>query len=238
MTRLTNIGNLMHLWMHKVRPGLPTDVPGFWITGAADLLTRYDGYNWLPIVVHEIEKDDEGHEYEVIGNSFVYAAAEAAGLERVWGIVADDSEVAVEISRVLARESPPKINLSTASYDEIAGALEYLITQPSSALRSVKVAVAATRISDAPRETWRNFEPIATLKCGITKGAKLAALETVFYLNPPPLPVIPSLADLKKQTVKALKDLAQLYSLSGYTNKKKADLVALLDSARTTHAES
>jgi len=50
--------------------------------------------------------------YEVIGNSFVYAVAERAGLERIWCIIADGTEDARNISRVLAREETPKLNLS------------------------------------------------------------------------------------------------------------------------------
>jgi hypothetical protein len=82
----------------------------------------------------------------------------------------------------------PKINLSKASRDEIMAALRYLIEQPGSVLKTVKLAVATNRIDEAPRQYWKNFDPITNLKCGITKGKKLDALKQVFYLTPQPMP--------------------------------------------------
>ncbi|HEY9660834.1 MAG TPA: hypothetical protein V6C65_20460 [Allocoleopsis sp.] len=65
-------------------------------------------------------------------------------------------------------------------------ALEYLIEQPGSVLKTVKSAVATNRIDEAPRQYWKTLEPIVNLKCGITKGKKLEALKQVFYLEPQP----------------------------------------------------
>ncbi|MEH2363267.1 hypothetical protein [Nostoc sp.] len=38
-------------------------------------------------------------------------------------------------------------------------------------------------IAESNRKTWSNFNPIITLKCGITKGKKLDALAKVFFLS-------------------------------------------------------
>lgn len=76
---------------------------------------------------------------------FIYAVAEAAGLEKVWCIIADDSEATEQVTKILAREAIPKINLSTASRDEIKSALEYLIEQPDTNLKGVKIPVATNR---------------------------------------------------------------------------------------------
>lgn len=45
------------------------------------------GRNWNPVIV----KESGDNQYEVIGNEFVLQATIAAGLERVWVIIADDS---------------------------------------------------------------------------------------------------------------------------------------------------
>ena len=229
---MSNVGNLMHLWMHKVRSGLPTAAPSFLVQGAADILTRSGGSNWLPVVVREIQ--DPEYDYEVIGNSFVYSAAAEAGLDRIWCVVAEDSELAIEVARVLSQEIAPRINLSSASYDQIVEALEYVVSQPDTPLKTLKVQLAAPRISEASRETWSDLEPITKLKCGITKGPKLDYLERVFYITPPPLPPIPELSILKSLKVKELKDLVRLHGLASKPNPKKNDLVTLLDQARSS----
>ncbi len=87
---------------------------------------------------------------QVIGNSFVYAVTEEAGLERVWCVVADDSDNTTEVTRMLSGEEVPKINLSKASHDEMTAALQYLIELPGSDLKKVKLATAANRIDKAP----------------------------------------------------------------------------------------
>lgn len=45
------------------------------------------GRNWNPVIV----KESGDNQYEVIGNELVLQATIAAGLERVWVIIADDS---------------------------------------------------------------------------------------------------------------------------------------------------
>ncbi len=183
MSSLSNIGNLMHLYMYKIEPGNGTDAPEFLISATAKALNETDGRNWVPVIVKELEKN----KYEVIGNSFIFAVAEAAGLEKVWCIIADESEKTENISKILSGEKTPQINLSTATRDEIKTALQYLIEKPNSKLKGVKLPVATNRIDEAPRQYWKDLKPITKLGCGITT-AKVNVLKEVFYLTPQPIP--------------------------------------------------
>ncbi|WP_225895750.1 Rho termination factor N-terminal domain-containing protein [Dendronalium phyllosphericum] len=229
---LSNVGNLMWLYMNEISPGQGTNAPEFCIKAAGRVLMESGGRNWVPVIVKEIEQD----QYEVIGNSFVYAIAQEVGLERVWCIVTDSSEKTFDLTRILTGELIPKLNLSTASRDEIQAALQYLIEKPNSELKGVKLAIATNRIDEASRQSWKNFEPITRLNCGITKGKKLDALKEVFYLTPQSEPevvtskVTPE-TNLNTLTVTELKDMAKKQGISGYKNKKKQELVALLTPA-------
>lgn len=216
---LTNIGNLMHLYMIEITLKEGIDAPEFLIKTAAQYL-RSNNHNWVPIIVKEVEED----KYEVIGNSYVYAVAEAAKLEKVWCIIADTTRETDELTKILAGEKTPKINLSTATIDDIKAALQYLIEKPGSFLKGVNLLIAATRIDTASdRKYWKNLEPITKLKCGIT-ASKLEALAEAFYLTPEPEPVL----DLKSLTVTELKDLAKQRGIKGYSKKKKSALIELL----------
>lgn len=229
---VSNVGNLMCLYMYEIRPGKGTDAPEFHIKAAARTLMESGGRNWVPVIVKEIAED----QYEVIGNSFVYAIAEEVGLERVWCIVADSSETTFELTRILTGESSPKVNLSTASRDEIQAALQYLIEKPNSELKGVKLAIATNRLDEAPRKNWGNLEPITKLKCGITKGGKLDALKEVFYLSPQSelevvRPKVAAHDNLNTLTLTQLKDMAKKQGVSGYSKKQKKELVELLSKA-------
>lgn len=220
-----DIGNLIHLYLDEIDPGKGTDAPEFLIKASAHLLNQKGGRNWIPIIVKETDED----QYEVIGNSFIYAVAEAAGLERVWCIIADDSGNTAELTRVLAGEEVPKINLSKASREDIMAGLEYLIEQPGSPLKSVKLAIATNRIDEAPRQYWKTLDPIVNLKCGITKGKKLDALKQVFYLLPQAIPdTIADVNVLKIMSIADLKAIAKKQGIPGISKMKKADLIEAL----------
>lgn len=228
MKSSNSIGSLMHLYIDEIDPGNGTDAPKFLIEATANILKQNGGRNWIPVIVKDIGEDS----YQVIGNSFVYAVAEQAGLERVWCIIADDRDDTTKLTKILAGEEKPKINLSTASRDEIMAALQYLIEQPNSELKSVKLAVATNRIDEAPRQYWKNFEPITSLKCGITKGKKLDAIKSVFYLTPQLMPVMPDTindaAILKTMTAVELRTIAKKRGISGITKMKKDALIEAL----------
>jgi Rho termination factor, N-terminal domain len=225
MTSLTDIGNLMHLYLDEIEPGEGTSAPQFLITASAQLLNQKGERNWIPVIVKEIGED----KYQVIGNSFIYAVAQEAGLERVWCIIADNQSDTAEITRVLAGETIPKINLSKASREEIMSALEYLIEQPGSALKTVKLAIATNRIDEAPRQYWKTLDPITSLKCNISKGKKLDALKQVFYLEPQPMPAtITDVGILKTMTTADLKAMAKKRGIAGISKMKKDDLVEVL----------
>ncbi len=224
MSNLSDIGNLMYLYLDDIDPGNGTDAPKFLITAAAKALNQYGDRNWVPVIVKEIGED----RYQVIGNTFIYAVAEEAGLEKIWCIIADEREETEKLTQVLSGEVTPKINLSQATRDEIKDALQYLIEKPGSLLKGVNILTATNRIDAAPRQYWKTLDPITTLKCGITKG-KLKILEEVFDLVPQPMPdVIKDPAILNSLTTTELKALAKKRQLTGYSKKKKQELVELL----------
>ncbi|WP_414571400.1 Rho termination factor N-terminal domain-containing protein [Nostoc sp. CCY 9925] len=225
MSSLSDIGNLMHLYLDEIDPGEGTDAPEFLIKASAHLLNQKGGRNWIPVIVKETGKD----KYQVIANSFIYAIAEAARLDRVWCIITDGSNETVEVTKVLAGEEIPKINLSKATRDEIKAALEYLVKQPDSVLKALKPAIATNRIDEAPRQYWKTLDPIVDLKCGITKGKKLDALNQVFYLTPQPMPeTITDIGILQTMTTADLKVMAKKQGITGITKMKKDDLVKAL----------
>jgi hypothetical protein len=225
MSDSNDIGNLMSLYLDEIEPSDGTNAPDFLIRASAHLLNQNGGRNWIPVIVKEIGED----KYQVIGNSFIYAVAEEAGLDRVWCIIADDSVDTSKIIKVLAGEEIPKINLSKASRDEIMSALEYLISQPGSVLKTVKLAVATNRIDEAPRQYWKTLDPISNLKCGITKGKKLDALKQIFYLVPQPMPdTITEASVLKTLSTADLKAMAKKRGIVGISKMKKDDLVEVL----------
>ncbi|BAZ45248.1 hypothetical protein NIES4102_22670 [Chondrocystis sp. NIES-4102] len=224
MSNLSDVGNLMYLDIAIIEPGELTKVSTYLINATAKELNNTDARNWIPLIVKEISED----RYQVIGNSFIYAVAEAAGLEKVWCIIADDSEKTAKITKILAGEEIPKINLSTASRDEIKAALEYLVEQPTTVLKGIKIPVVTNRIEAAPRHNWQNLTPIIKLNCGITAGKKIKALEQVFYLTPKEEVKLDNNNDLSKLTVTDLKKIAKERKLSGYSKLNKSQLIELL----------
>jgi hypothetical protein len=224
MSNLSDVGNLMYLDLEIIEAGDITNTSEYLINATARELSN-NGRNWIPLIVREIAED----RYRVIGNSFIYTVAEAAGLEKVWCIIADDSESTAKLTKILAREEIPKINLSTASRDEIKSALEYLIEQPDTVLKGVKIPVATNRIDEAPRQYWQDLKPITQLKCGITAGKKVKALEQVFYLTPQSMSEdIKDKKVLNTLTTTELKKLAKKRKLTGYSKLNKPKLVELL----------
>jgi hypothetical protein len=224
----TDIGTLKHLYLDEIEITNGTDAPDFLIKATAKLLQQKGGRNWLPVIVKEVAED----RYQVIANSFVYAVAEQAGVERVWCVIADTAEDVGVLSRVLTREETPKLNLSTAQREEIRSALQFLIEKPNSPLKTVKLATATDRIDEASRQFWKNLDPIVSLKCGITRGKKLDLLKTVFYLTPQSQPIAVSEAfledDLKLKTVSELKNLAREKGITGLSSMRKSDLIRVL----------
>ena len=225
MSNLSDVGNLMYLDLDIIESNDTANTSEYLIDATARELNNTDGRNWVPLIVRELAEDS----YQVIGNNFIYEVAEAAGLEKVWCIIADNSETTAKLSRILAREEIPRINLSKASTEEIKSALEYLVQQPDSPLKRINILKATNRIDEAPRQYWQDLKPITKLQCGITAGKKVKALEQVFYLTPE------SMADdikdpkiLNTLTTSELKKIAKKRKLSGYSKFTKSKLVNLL----------
>ncbi|WP_017297055.1 Rho termination factor N-terminal domain-containing protein [Nodosilinea nodulosa] len=224
---LSDVGNLMCLPFDEIEPGEPTEAHEYLIQFAASQLGP-EGRNWVPLIVKETAPD----QYQVIGNAFIYAVAAEAGLEEVWCIIADDAPETAAIAQALAQETLPKTNLSAASREEIAAAIDYLMSQADSPLKGVNQASLVARLDDAPRQYWKNLQPITKLGCRITAGKKLKALEQVFYLTPEPLPeVVTDRALLESLNTQQLKAMAKKRDIEGLSKLKKADLINLLVAA-------
>ena len=221
---------LMYLWLHEISVPEPTDAPQFILDVVSQTLIKSGGKNWIPVIVKEISKGD----YVVVANSFIYAAAENAGLEKVWCVIVDHDESAEYLTKVLAREIVPTLDIATASYEQIQGALEYVSEKPNSALKGIKLLVAVTRIAEAPRQNWKSLDELTKLKCGITKGKKLDALKEVFTLNaksveaPVEVNTPKPIQSLDSLSLTELKAMAKDKKLKGYSKKTKAELVDLL----------
>jgi len=230
MSKYDDIGKLMYLPLASIEPGELCSESEFIITAAAEAILNSGGRNWIPVIV----KETGDYQYQVVSNSFIYAVAQQAELERVWCIIIEPESKNIEQAKILAREAIPKVNLSTASRDTILAALRYLVAQPGSALKGLDVMVAANRISEANRETWSNFNPITTLKCAITKGKKLDALATVFYLSPP-VPVAPPPPPPEKVSVKrASRD--EIFDRLNYLSTNKIGGFENIDAETTADA--
>ncbi|HEY9850353.1 MAG TPA: hypothetical protein V6D28_12885 [Leptolyngbyaceae cyanobacterium] len=214
MSGFNNVGKLMHLPLADIDYEKSISETNFIVSAAAEILSETGGRNWIPLIVKEISD----YQYQVVCNHFVYAVAQKAALERVWCIVIEANEKNIEQAKILAREIVPKVNLSTASRAAILAALQYLITEPGSPLKGIDAEVFANKIANSDREKWLDFNPITTLKCGITKGKKLDALSQVFFLQPPkpsvPIPTAPETINIKRASRDEI--LARLSYLSNY----------------------
>lgn len=220
---LSDIGNLLCLPIDEVEPGPLTEAHEYLIQEASNQL-RVSQRNWMPIIVKETGVD----QYEVVANAFVYEAVSEAGLEKVWCILVDDSEDTAVVSQTLAHDAAPRISLSTASKKQISAALDYLIKQPGTLLKGVKVDKATRKLVDAPRKYWDTLNPITKLGCGISK-TKVKELNKVFYLEPEPWPdVIKDKTLLNTFNMADLKKMAKKRGMKGYSGYKKAELVNAL----------
>jgi hypothetical protein len=219
-------GTLLHLYLEDIEVANPIEISEFLLMGAAKAIKQAGDYNCIPLIVKQIEKD----KYEVVANSFIYAAAELAEVERVWCIIVNDSQETQEYAQILAQELLPRIDLADATFEEIRSGLDYLINRPINKLSGVKLPVASNRIAEAPRKYWKSsLMDVTRLGCGITRGNKLNIFKEIFYVTSQPLPekiTDPSL--LKTLTVEELKKLAKKRKISKYSKMKKADLIKVL----------
>ena len=103
MSNLSDVGNLMYLDLDIIESDDKASISEYLIKATAKELNASAGRNWIPLVVKEIEEDH----YQIIGNSFIYAVAETAGLEKVWCIIADNSEETAKVTQLLAGEKIP-----------------------------------------------------------------------------------------------------------------------------------
>jgi Rho termination factor, N-terminal domain len=99
------------------------------------------------------------------------------------------------------------------------------------------------QFDEAPRQEWKNLNPITKLNCGITAGKKIKALEQVFYLTPQSESKAAKINNSKvnvnnnldtkivnytNMTTKQLKEEAKKRQLTGYSKLNKSQLIKLL----------
>ncbi|BFM38532.1 Rho termination factor N-terminal domain-containing protein [Synechocystis sp. LKSZ1] len=177
-----DIGTLLHIYLDEIKPGQPTQAHRFLITSSAKAINEAGGRNWMPVIV----KQTGAESFQAIANTFILAAAEEAGINKVWCIIADDTEATQNCAQLLAQEKIPRINLTTASREEIKLGLDYLIRRPVNPLVGVTLATALEKIDVPQRQSWKaSLNEITGLKCAITKGKKLDIFKEVFYAEPP-----------------------------------------------------
>ncbi|MGI0483468.1 transcription termination factor rho family protein [Geminocystis sp. CENA526] len=232
------IGTLLHLYLDEIELTEPIETHPFLINNGAKAINEANGRNWIPLIVKQIDSE----KYEVIANSFIFVTAQEAGVKKVWCIVADDSLITAESAKILAQEKIAKINLATASREEIKLGLDYLIKRSINPLVGVNIATATERIEKADRLLWKeNLSEIPNLKCGITKGKKLNIFKEIFYLKSSvssgdskakstEIEEI-NVKDYNKLTLTTLKTMAKERGYSGYSKMKKQEIIKLLSSS-------
>jgi len=111
----------------------------------------------------------------------------------------------IQKSQLLSQELTPKVDLATATRDEMKLALDYLINRSINPLVGVRLATALDKIDGVSRQSWKeNLKEVVALKCGITTGKKLDIFKEVFYITPqlpPPPPPPVNLATATKDDI-------------------------------------
>ena len=247
------IGSLLRLYLDDIEIDDVPKIPEYLILGASEAIEQAQGNHYSPVIVTQIGDS----KYKVVANSFVYLAVKRAGLDRIWCITVDDSGEIHRQAKIMARELTPRINLATASYEDIRMGLDYLINRPVNNLVKVRLANACRLISEVSKDKWKSsLAEITKLKCGITKGKKLDIFKEVFHFTPiaistpnpvpsgvpipkadpdpvldrVPTPVLQTFSEpqLKKLTVKELKELTKERKIPRYSKLKKAELIQVL----------
>jgi hypothetical protein len=192
MSIFDGIGTIREFYLDQLEYPSTINEPDFLVNAAAQVLKKYGGKNWVPIIIKNIGED----KYEVIGNSFVYAVAKSAKLETILCIVIESTDEAEEISKILSKEVHPKINLSIANEHEIKAAFEYLKSQSNSPLSNIKpnsIKSIANKIVNSDRQYWTDLTPLGSLRSKPIKE-NLEFVSKLFYLTSiqPPAPPIQS----------------------------------------------
>jgi hypothetical protein len=206
MSIFDGIGTIREFYLDQLEYSNTINEPDFLVNAAAQVLKKYGGKNWVPIIIKNIGNIGED-KYEVIGNSFVYTVAKAAKLEKILCIVIESTNEAEEISKILSKEILPKINLSIANKDEIKATFKYLKSQSNSPLSKItasSIESIANRIVNSNRQYWTNLTPLGNLGTNLIKE-NLEFISTVFYLTPIPLSPPPkiNLSIANKDEIKA-----------------------------------
>ena len=200
------VGALLHLYLEEIEPLIPTEAHQFLITEAAKSINEAQGRNWIPVIVKQTGIES----FQAIANIFILVAAQEAGIDKVWCIVADDSVITQKSSQLLSQELTPKVDLAIATRDEIKLALDYLINRSVNPLVGVRLATALDKIDGVSRKSWKeNLKEVVALRCGITTGKKFDIFKEVFYITrklelPPPPKV--DLATATREEIKLALD--------------------------------
>jgi hypothetical protein len=191
------IGTLLPIRLEEIEPLISTKAHEFLITESAKAINEAKGHNWIPVIVKQTGIES----FQAIANIFILLAAQKAGIDEVWCIVADDSATTQKSSQLLSQELTPKVDLATATRDEIKLALDYLINRSVNPLAGVRLATALDKIDGVSRQSWKeSLKEVVALKCGITTGKKFDIFKEVFYITPQTPPPPPPKVDLATAT--------------------------------------
>lgn len=238
MGKFDNIGQLVCLPLESIQSEQSVNESEFIVAAAADSIRATGGRNWIPLIVKETRE----YEYEVVGNNFIFAVSHCAGLEKVWCIIIEPKASLIEQVKLLARETEPRVNLAHASRNTILSALRYVASQPASPLKGVDLTVATNRIEDSNRSVWKDLTPITKLSCGITKGKKLEALSSIFFIDaPPPPPSPPEILSIKKSSRNEIFDrlhYLETYKIGGCESLNSNNIADIIFTAQKTKWKS
>ena len=216
MSNFNDIGQLKELPLDSILvKNKPNDIFEYLILGIASEIGKNGNYNPVPVIV----TSTGSYEYEVVSNHLTYYACKHLGLEKIYCIVVENDNKIKRLCKILNSELSPKINLTTASREEIASSLRYVKEQFK--LSKFDIQKATIRITDSPlRKYWRSLDEILNLKCGIT-AKNLDFFNNVYELHPFDLPKEPSKVFILNASEKEIRErltyLKEVYS-SDFTN--------------------
>ena len=216
MGNFNDIGQLKELPMDSISvKNKANNILEYSILATASEIEKIGNYNPVPVIVTSIGS----YKYEVVSNHLTYYACKHLGFEKIYCIVVENDNKIKRLCLILNSELSPKINLTTASREEISSSLRYVKEQFK--LSKFDIQKATIRITDSPlRKYWESLDEILNLKCGITIK-NLQFFHNVYELHPLERPKEPSkvfiLNVTEKEILERLSYLKEVYS-SDFTN--------------------
>ncbi|MBK9501982.1 MAG: hypothetical protein KBF99_07180 [Leptospiraceae bacterium] len=225
MGNFNDIGQLKELPLDNISvKNKPNDIFEYLILGIASEIGKNGNYNPVPVIV----TSTGSYEYEVVSNHLTYYACKHLGLEKIYCIVVENDNKIKRLCKILNSELSPKINLTTASREEIASSLRYVKEQFK--LSKFDIQKATIRITDSPlRKYWRSLDDLIDLKCGINeKNTDL--FKNIYELHPFDRPKINLTTATREEIASSLQYVKEQFKLSKFDIQKAT--IQISDSIR------